>query len=324
MKMNLKKYIYGLFVCLLFSACDNREILLPVELPYEGAKLFLQAYLEDGQKPKIQVLRTRAINGEYGAPNGFIDHAEVRLYHDQGLVTDFHYVSDTSRSYEIAYGVNIDGSTFIDTQKVVVYFDQYYTSAEALNFEVGEQYWMEVKAEGFPDLVSDPVVFKDEISATDFRYTEPFLLEGTEEEVLVFNEIGFILQKRGLPAARRVSIAFHLWNGTQQWFEELPRASYGLEIPAVEQTDLPVITNQPVVLYTDVDFECLEPCIIPAEGVAVVLTTRDEKAMAYQDARWENSIYIGGFFPPNPSFPHTVSGGYGIFTFLEKDTFILQ
>jgi hypothetical protein len=323
MKTKLKHYIYGLFVCLLASGCDDREILLPVELPYEGAKLFLLAYLEDGQKPKIQVLRTRAIDGEYEFSSS-IDHAEVRLYHAQGLVSDFHYVSDTSRSYEIAYGINIDGSTFIDTQKVEVYFDQYYTSAEALNFEVGEQYWMEVRAEGFPDLVSDPVVFKDEISATDFRYTEPFLLEGTEEEVLVFNEIGFILHKRGLPAARRVGITFHLWNGTQQWLSDHPAAAYELEIPPVEQTDLPVITNQPVVLYTDVDFECLEPCIIAAEGVAVVLSTRDEKATAFYDATRENSIYIGGFFPPNPSFPHTVSGGYGIFTFVEKDTFILQ
>lgn len=323
--MNLKYCIYGLFLCLLVSACDNREILLPVELPYEGAKLFLWAYLEDGQKPKIQVLRTRAIDGEYGAPNGFIDHAEVRLYHAQGLVADLHYASDTSRRYEIAYGTNIDGSTFIDTQKVVVYFDQYYTSSEALNFEVGEQYWMEVKAEGFPDLISDPVVFKDEISATDFRYTAPFLLEGTEEEVLVFNEIGFILQKRGLPAARRVGITFHLWNGTQQWFDDRPSADYALEIPAVEQVDLPVLTNQPVVLYAGFDRECLDSCAIPAEGVAVVLSTRDEKAMAFQDAfLWENGNYIGGFFPPNPSFPHTVSGGYGIFTFVEKDTFILQ
>jgi|GEM_PF-4613621 len=41
--MDLKNYIYGLFVCLLVSGCDNREILLPVELPYEGAKLFLRA-----------------------------------------------------------------------------------------------------------------------------------------------------------------------------------------------------------------------------------------------------------------------------------------
>jgi hypothetical protein len=252
-------------------------------------------------------------------------------------MTDFHYVSDTSRRYERSYGANLfDGSTFIDTLKVAAWFDQYYTSTEALNFEVGEQYWMEVKAEGFPDLVSDPVIFKDEISATDFRYTEPFLLEGTEEEVLVFNEIGFMLQKRGLPTARRVGITFHLWNGTQQWFSDL-RAAYGLDVPAVEQIDLPVITNQPVVLYSDFDRECMDSCLllssllecrelcaIPAEGVAVVLTTRDEKAAAFQDAALGNGNYIGGFFPPNPSFPHTVSGGYGIFTFVEKDTFILQ
>ncbi|PSR11111.1 MAG: hypothetical protein C7N36_18245 [Bacteroidetes bacterium] len=302
-----------------------------------GSYFLLAPYLEDGQKPKINVFRTRAIDGEYGAPSGSIDHAEVRLYHTQGLVADFHYVSDTSRRYEIAYGVNIDGSTFIDTQKVEVYLDQYYTSAEALNFEVGEQYWMEVKAEGFPDLVSDPVVFKDEISATDFRYTEPFLLEGTEEEVLVFEEVGFMLQKRGLPAERRVRIIFNLWNGTKQWLSDNPAGSYGLEIQAVEQTYLPVLTNQPIVLYPDSDRECFNSCIlvgsllecrelcaIPAEGVAVVLSTFDEKAMAYQDAFSENGNYIGGFFPPNPGFPHTVSGGYGIFTFVEKDTFILQ
>lgn len=313
-----KAYIY-LGACailiLSFASCDEREILLPIELPYEEPKMFLGAFVENGQIPKIDLTSTRPIDGEYQV-SSFIAHADMRLHSTQGLETVFFPVIDTMYSYDITFGPN-----GFDTLATYIYVESYYTTDDVLTFELGEHYWIEVEAEGFPRLVSDPVVFKDEINAVDFQYSPPYYWQNSDS-VLVFDEITFTLQKRGLPAICRVGVAFHFWNPvTGPVFSGgIANGSYGIDLPAVERIEVPLGNNQPVVLYgQEVYSEDFH-----AEGVAIVLTTYDENAVTFRDATLENGRYIGGFFPPNPTFPHTVAGGYGIFTIVEKDIYILQ
>ena len=59
-------------------------------------------------------------------------------------------------------------------------------------------------------------------------------------------------------------------------------------------------------------------------GTELIFETYYHELLDYREAELEQSEYIGGFFPPNPFFPHNVTGGYGIFTIIEKDTVVLR
>ncbi len=315
----------GLF--LLALSCDNREILLPVELPYEGDKLFIYALLEDEKIPKVLVSHTLPIDGTPSPVGAVVSHASVQLFENGVLMEALFFRSDTSIRYDIISVFNPDGSIEYDTTAVHKTVSAYYTTATPLKLIDGFVYHLEVEAAGYPSAFSDPVCKKNEISIQHIQFSEPIRddLAGN----VTFPDVSFQLQKNGSAAENSCVFEYKSWYNNSAYLNHSANhsaASFALDIPPAPQADIPVLHRNVQLwdIYISDDENCIQGCYIPAEGALLTVITYDAATTAFKKAQLDNSENLGGFFPPNPYFPHTIEGGYGLFSIVEIDTLILK
>ncbi len=283
--------LYGMFrvsivFLLLFNAsCDYREIAIPLEVPYEGPKLTIEAQLVNGEIPQMKVVRTYPIGGPVVSYEDELN-ARVIIYENNQFYAELNYYSDTVR-----YSSNVVIDGFNQTAGDVAYIERYYSLDHALNFETGNYYHLVVTAPGYADLVSDPVVAADEIEIVDVTYEPPYLNLHAD---LIFSSVSFSLKKSGLAERANSSIKYHYWNSDEDIMQQMGEqhsSAFSLAIPPLANITLPAVHNGVYIrkkYISDSDFcENSNECSFPAEGTILTVLTKNAAAIAYQEARLE-------------------------------------
>lgn len=309
-----------LFLVATSFACDRRERILEITPDYEGERIAVLGYLTSGEYLKLEVARTLPIGPDTRNVSAELPEAQAEIWKDGSPWQTLYYVTDTMKIYD--FGQLPDGS--IDTFRVTVTgVNSYFLSTEPLILEQGSRYQLRVSALGYPDLVSKSLEFKN---------------RATIEEVTAAPADMSNISRLNFPSIQTLirltdtdkyvfGISYFPWYQmpVSTPFEPRASATYSLEVDGeLQQT---VQTNQQNVmvnhLYVQDTAICPAGCFLPPDGAILVLETLDKDIIDYRASVLNNSEYQGGFLPPNPYIAHNVSGGYGLFAILEKDSVII-
>ncbi|MEZ4986643.1 MAG: DUF4249 family protein [Saprospiraceae bacterium] len=275
--------------------------------------LFVEAFISDGTKPTIKLQKTRPVNGEFIAPTEVdVTDAQITLFQDGQPFVNFFFQSDTTKAYETV----TDFLGHIDTTKILESVKNYYTTDTPLSLQKNALYHIEITANGYPRVISEDILFLDEIAIEDAQVDR---LGYIAESTYLLSSVSFLLRKEGRATRQQSLFSIYPWYKSPELQEEtrkLIRRSFGQNIPPLENAVIRV-NYQNIYLHDVYDSSGLA---FPHEGACVLVETLKEEALEYNEALLENSGYIGGFFPPNPYFPHNVQGGYGIFSIVERDS----
>jgi len=317
--------IFSLFVMLTLFACDSRELALDIALPYEGKKIVVSGLLVSGEQARIKVDRTIPINEEGGGyfERGIPD-AQVVIWKDEMPWQQLVFVSDTLRFYETTISVTIGGSIVIDTVRTTLNVTNYYRTEDELFYQPESVYQLFVNAPGYPDLISKPQLYKEVTTISEITSALPFVNEYSE---LVFPRVSFLITNTA-GEKNSIHINYESWyaNDTiQTRIDHRSVATFVNEVNSSFQEQTPV-QHVDIVVRGDSfthPIICPDNCIVTPDGIRVIVETRNQAVVDFQELVRNNSEYLGGFFSPNPYIAHNVAGGYGIFSILERDTFLL-
>lgn len=129
-------------ILIISTLCFSCEKELNIELPYNGNKLVIFGVLSPDKIVSIKLSKTIPPTGlnEFGKG---IDNATVKFFEDGKIVEILKYTSKGE-----------------------------YVSTNNFMPKIGKKYHVEVKAEGFPDVSSEPETIPSKISGIDFTFGE--------------------------------------------------------------------------------------------------------------------------------------------------------
>lgn len=315
---------YNLFLFLsLFSlsSCDYREIVLEVDLTSEAPKLVVDAILLNDDYASVKIQRTIPVNSD-SFINSSIKSAEILLWENDILLASLVLKTDTIWSNKI------DPFTGeVENIATGILYD--YGSSQKLQLETEASYHLSITAEGYPDAVSEKVIYTETTSILDYIVSGP---ERDELNSLVFPEVSINI-KNTSESNQIIDAVFYPWRhdiedltiSKSQLISASGEIRYNFD-GSIE--DNITIRGSDIAVrdfFATNETNCVNRCLFSPEGSMVIVKTFSPELAKYRDFLATNSNeYIGGFFPRNPYLKTNINGGYGFFAVVEQDTFIIE
>ena len=313
--------LFLLFLCFL-TACDSREILTELDISTEEPKIVLRATLLNDEYASVSINRSVPINSDSAILNKGIKNAKVLLWENDHLLATLELKSDS------IWNSKLDPFTGIRTD-FLVRIIYHYDSPEKLLLKPGAYYHISATAEGYPDVESEKVMYKEETTILDYTVGE-----SERDEIqgsLVFSEVNLHLKNTSL-SLERIEVGFYPWRHDIDdliFFSGKLEASDGItyDFDGSIEDEVFIQKNDASIygFFARNTTTCTTFCLFPPEGSRVIVKTFSPELLEYRKFLASNSDeYIGGFFPRNPYVKTNINGGYGFFSVMEQDTIIIE
>ncbi len=320
--MTFNPNTFFLLILCFLTACDSREILTELDLQSEAPKIVLHATLLNDDYASVSVDRTIPVNSDSVILNKGIKNAAVSLWENDNLFATLNLKSDS------IWSSNVNPLTGMSTpflSRIIYHYD----SPEKLHLQAGAYYHLSATAEGYPDVESEKVMYKEE--TTILGYT----VGGSERDSifgsLVFSEVSLHL-KNTSQGMEHINVVFYPWrHDIDDLFffggklEGSDGTAYDFDGSIENEIFIKKHTVTVLDFFASNTTDCINECIFPPEGSRVIVQTFSPELVEYRKFLLSNyDEFIGGFFPRNPYVVTNINGGYGFFSIMEQDTIIIE